>query len=747
MKLYFLFIFLIVILSSCSTSVPDKPYYEEQNGLLSLEAENYSFNNGWSERSYYTGVGVNLNSQVNSDKRYIEYQFFINHPGQYNYYSLGSNTSFKDTDDNAYEIQIFNKDSLLQSVKAGFPNTKAPLWYSRDLNNNPVQIDFPESSIYKLRISEWSGDKYYLDKFIFSSNPAFKPKGIGPAETINPAPQENYRDSIVLPPQWAFGVMYGAYTNQEQSLQAIDSIIGGGFPIDAYSLDSYFWDFNNGAGPKGYINFVGDTTAYPDIKQLWQYMEQKNIKAGLWIWDLIQETGNEEVFSDFDSKDYFEDKYTNKNGWHNSDKNTLTGNVDFTNPEAAEYWKLKLSPFFEKGLDFLKLDNSSGIPFCKAAFDATREYGKETKGRGFILAHLHSTYDYRHKLYPTKWSGDAKIAWTQPDYPDNSIYAMGGLKENIQMVSDPKRSTYEIPFLAHDAGGYDFFGEPVVSEELYMRWAQFASMNSIMMIFSTAKNPTRNHPYRFSEKVQENFRKYSHLRLQLFPYIYSYAINTRLTGNKMMQGDGLHEEQFLLGNELLVAPVFKEGQTSRKVYFPEGEWIDWENNKRYSGEGYHTIEAPMDKLPLFVKSGSIIPMREYARSVEMGTNDSLILKIYPSETKTGFILYEDDGISNEYLKGIMSSSRFSMESNSTDVIFTIHKTEGEYKGMNNNRFYQLIFSSDAQPREIKINDSIINSQTGLSQHSPHWEYRKDSKTLNIMLFAEKNISTEIKINY
>jgi alpha-glucosidase (family GH31 glycosyl hydrolase) len=741
-----LFAFLII---ACTSTVLKKPFFEEYNGIVSIEAESYSSNNGWINRSYYTGKGLNPDLKVNDKERYLEYQFFINKSGDYHFYVLASKTSIKDTVNNTFLVGLWQNDSLIQQQIAGIPDVSAPVWSSINLSdsNNDIILNFPKAGQYTLRLSEIEGSKYYLDKFVLSNNSDYKPSGTGPQETTNPLSEVNYRDSIILPPQWVFGVLYGGYTNQKQSFQAIDSIINAGFPIDAYSLDSYFWDFNKGAGPKGYIDFIGDTVAYPDIGKLWSYMESNNIKAGIWMWNLIQKPGNEEVFEDFESKGYFSNTYINTNGWHNSLKNTLTGSIDFSNQEAVDYWKFKMSPFFEKGLDFLKLDNSSEIPFCKAAFNATQEFGKETDGRGFILAHLHTTYDNRHKLYPTKWTGDAKITWSQPNYPDNSVYAMGGLKENISMVSDPKKSTYETPFLAHDAGGYNFFGEKIISEELYTRWMQFASMNSVMMIFSMADNPTRNHPYRFSEKVQENFRKYTHIRLQLFPYIYSYAINTRLTGKKMVHGDGIHEEQYLFGNELLVAPVFVKGQTTRKVYFPEGEWIDWENNKRYKGNDYHTVDAPLEKLPLFVKAGSIVPLRKYARAVELGTNDTLILKIYPSEKPSEFTLYEDDGTSNDYLKGIISSSRFSMETLSTNLKFVIHKTEGEFKGMSNGRHYQLKFYTDRQPSEIEINGNNINIKGDSYGSTPNWVFNKETGVLNIELYAEKSVSTEVLLSF
>ena len=581
----------------------------------------------------------------------------------------------------------------------------------------------------------YKGFGYYLDKIVLSSDPEYQPHGTGPEPTCIGC-EQGKRDKIVLPPQWAFGVLYGGYTDHNQTINVIDTLINGDFPIDAYWIDSYFWDFNEGEGPKGYIDFIGDTVAFPDMKKLWGILEEKKIKSGIWIWNLIQETGNEKAYNEFNDLGYFSNTYKNTNGWHNETKNTMTGSIDFDNPDAVAYWKEKLKPFFDKGLDFLKLDNSSDIDFCSAAFSATQEMGKETKGRGFILAHVHTTYDYRHKLYPTKWSGDAKIAWTQPDYPNLYEYAMGGLKENIGMVADPKRSTYEIPFLSHDAGGYNYFGSMDQSPELYTRWIQFASMNSIMMFFSSTENPTRNHPYRYSETVQDNFRKYTHMRMRLFPYLYSYAINSHLTGEKMIQGVESLEYQYLLGNEILVAPVFEKGAITKKISLPKGEWIDPETKQVYTGSQEITLDAPLSKLPLLFRKGAIIPLRNYARAIELGSNDTLTLEAYPSEEISSFDFYEDDGLSNEYLEGKIAKSSFSLQHNKNGIQFIINPVSGDFSGMKEDRFYVLHINLTGPPKKVNLNDKDEGFE---------WSYLKDKAVLEIKFHASKFKKQVIKV--
>lgn len=123
----------------------------------------------------------------------------------------------------------------------------------------------------------------------------------------------NIDTNVIIPPSWAFGILYGGYTDQSQTITRIEEIIKHDYPIDAYWIDSWFWSFRDGGkGPKKYIDFVADTESYSDRKGMWNFMEQHHIKGGFWTWDCIMKTGNEEAFEDFNSKGYFKNVYLEK---------------------------------------------------------------------------------------------------------------------------------------------------------------------------------------------------------------------------------------------------------------------------------------------------------------------------------------------------------------------------------------------------------------------------------------------------
>ncbi|WP_010663512.1 glycoside hydrolase family 31 protein [Marinilabilia salmonicolor] len=554
---------------------------------------------------------------------------------------------------------------------------------------------------------------------------------------------ETMDENVILPPSWAFGVLYGGYTNQEETIERIQEIQAHDYPIDGYFIDSWFWDYeNHGSGPDKYIDFVADTISYPDRVALWSFMEDNNIKGGFWIWDCIQKTGNEEAFEDFKSKGYFSDIHINTGSWHNSNTTTdmyqegddstpqtPTGNIDFKNPEAVAYFKQQIKHFFDEGADFIKLDRTAEISVCKAMFEATQELGKETEGRGFIMSHSsHGTDSEEFKRYPTKWTGDSRGDWSL-DKPTKEFFSWvpkHALKENIEAYTDPDNHKSAIPFLTMDMGGFQMGKKVEVSEELFIRWMQFAIFTPITELFTQPENPTSNLPYKYSERADTLFRNYAHLRMQLFPYIYSYAHQTRLTGKNMIQKlpESIHEYTF--GKEMIVAPIFTQGATTREIKLPAGNWIHFQSGTKYQGNQSHTVDAPLEEIPVFIKEGAIVPSRKYAPSIEAGNNKTIDLHIFPG-SNSSFSLIEDDGTSNDYLEGIYAKTELMLESDSTSSVLTIQPVQGSYKGMPEKRTWNINIHTSSTIKSISLNGEK-SSGTNLTKNI--FSFNSDVNKLN-----------------
>jgi alpha-glucosidase (family GH31 glycosyl hydrolase) len=226
--------------------------------------------------------------------------------------------------------------------------------------------------------------------------------------------------------------------------------------------------------------------------------------------------------------------------------------------------------------------------------------------------------------------------------------------------------------------------------------------NPIVEVFSEPENTTSNLPWKYSVRADTIFRFYAQLRMQLFPYIYSYALRSRIEGKHMIGKFPDHVYQYTFGDELLVAPVYEKGATAQKVFLPEGKWINYWTGEAMKGTEEHSVAAPIYQVPLFVKQGAIIPMRNYASSIEKGNNNTLLLHVYPGANGS-FNLLEDDGTSNDYLNGIYASTIIELKNSPGKFVLTINPLQGKYSGMSPTRNWILNIHSGESPKQISLN--------------------------------------------
>lgn len=535
---------------------------------------------------------------------------------------------------------------------------------------------------------------------------------------------------VILPPAWAFGVLHGYYTNQAGILRNLQRLEAGDFPVDAIWVDSSFWDLTT-KGPKGYLDFVGDQQAFPDLRRLTRELERRQIRFGIWVWDRILDA-NAAVYAEFEHQGYFKPGQISGNGWHNLGLTSRARTVDFSKPGAAALWTAKLQPFMAAGVDFFKIDSDSATDYLRVHFEMSQRYGRHTQGRGFVLSQCNRDSLADIKRFPAAWTGDAQASWDQADYPDTKRWILGGLRQQVEMVANPTWRHYQYPFLANDTGG---FHAPTLSgralEELYTRWVQFSAFNSMMQVFGAPSVLEQNAPFVWPPPVQENFRKYTHLRLRLFPYLYTHALLTRLAGGKLVQGEPGHPLQYRFGDAFLVAPVCEPGATHRTVWLPpDAQWVDYWTGATYAGGQEVTVPAPLDRLPLLVRAGAIIPMRDYAPSVLRGSNARLTLEVYPEATpaQSQFTLYEDDGTSNGYLTNEFSATRLTCETLGAGVRLRVEAIQGNFPGRMNQRRWQVQMHLPHQPEAVTLNGRNIS-----------WRYEPRS---GIVRFTWKTLTTQ-----
>ena len=177
--------------------------------------------------------------------------------------------------------------------------------------------------------------------------------------------------------------------------------------------------------------------------------------------------------------------------------------------------------------------------------------------------------------------------------------------------------------------------------------------------------------------VEPIVKKYDELRYQLLSYNYTLAWEARSSGLPLMRAMWLEYpddqnarkigDQYLWGSEMLIAPVYEKGATVRKIYLPEGEWYDWWTNKEESGGRTINRKVDLSVMPIYIKAGSIIPIDPIRQYTGQKTDKPLTLRVYRGSDGS-FVLYEDDGISLDYLRGKFELTKISWQDNSGKMI-------------------------------------------------------------------------------
>jgi alpha-glucosidase (family GH31 glycosyl hydrolase) len=259
------------------------------------------------------------------------------------------------------------------------------------------------------------------------------------------------------------------------------------------------------------------------------------------------------------------------------------------------------------------------------------------------------------------WSGDTESTWKTLE---GQITV--GINHSLSLS----------PFWGSDIGG--FYPTPELTGELYARWFQFGAFcpsfrshgrtwwTRLPWGWGLDTLGPQEHPQSpdasalKDPKIEKVARKYAELRYRLLSYNYTLAWEARERGMPMMRALWLHYptddvargigDQFLWGRDLLIAPVYERGGSSRDVYLPAGEWIDfWSGERR---EGGRTITRPVDltTMPIFVRAGAIIPFDPLRQYTGEKVEEPLTILVYEGANGSASF-YEDDGVSNDYLEG------------------------------------------------------------------------------------------------
>lgn len=515
-----------------------------------------------------------------------------------------------------------------------------------------------------------------------------------------------------LPPRWALGNFMSrfGYTSEAQTKEIAGKMKQENIPFDAIIFD-LFWFGDSIKRTMGNLDWV-NKTAWPDPKKMIRDFKKQNINTVLIAEPFVLENTKQYNFA----KKYFTvdsagkpfqltDFYFGYGGlldifrkdagnwiWNNHYKKQIANGVNAWWTDLGEPEKHPSSMMHNvKGLGVNRkmgadeVHNIYGHYWNKMLFE---NYAKEFPNeRLFHLNRSGFAGSQRYSIFP--WSGDVSRSWS-------------GLQAQIPLMLGMSMSG--IPYIHADAGG---FAGGEGDNELYVRWLQFAVFTPIFRPHGTALFEKDTAAYSFPSEpalIDTAYREYAksavRLRYSMLPYNYTLAYKQTSKGEPLVAPLYYYypkdtaavnvNDEFMWGENILVAPVLEKGAAERKVYLPEGKWynFDLHEGSVYNGNNWIKQRLTLFRIPIYVKEGSFIP-GNYINPSEYGKGSPDIL-YYPSEQISNGTLYQDDGSSK---KGNSAIITFTGVSRKGKLIYDI-KT-------NNKAYYK------SEKKEILAIGSII----------------------------------------
>ncbi|MCI2255756.1 glycoside hydrolase family 31 protein [Domibacillus sp. PGB-M46] len=525
----------------------------------------------------------------------------------------------------------------------------------------------------------------------------------------------------IFAPKWSFGYSGSTmtYTDapdaQDQLKKFIEECEEHDILCDSFQLSSGYTSIED----KRYV-FNWNTDKFPDAKGFINEYHEKgvrlcaNIKPAL-LKDhpLFNELKEEKMFILNDKGEVEMAQFWDEVGAY----------IDFTNEESIKWWKQKVTEqLLEYGIDSTWNDNNefeiwaknavcSGfgeetnfenvralqpLLMMKASYEAQKEFAPEI--RPYLISRSGSPGMQR---YVQTWSGDNYTSWKS-------------LKYNIKMgIGLSLSGIYNI---GHDIGG---FSGPAPEPELLVRWIQNGIFHPRFTIHSWNDDKSVNVPWMY-EETTGLIRDLIKFRHRIIPYLYTalykahekYEPIIRPTFYEFEADEKTFKENddFMLGESMLVASVVEKGQRERSVYLPkyEGGWYDFHTSNWYEGGQTVSIPAPLEYNPLLIKAGSIIPVNDADASFTDKEKDERGFLLFPAKKSgsTSYELYEDDGISANYQENHTIIS-VQMDADQ-EAIKVSYKVEGEYKlSYDTLRFYL----PENEQRKLYINGEELTKNS------------------------------------
>jgi len=520
---------------------------------------------------------------------------------------------------NGQVVDIWNRDGGTSSEQA-YKNI--PFYITNRgygvFVNHPEEVSFEVASEVVSRV-QFSVPGEYLDYFVIG--------GSDLKEVL-----ENYTTLTgkpALPPAWSFGLWLTTSFTTSYDEKTVSSFIDGmaerDIPLHVFHFDC-FWmrEFQ-------WCDFEWDNRVFPEPAEMLKRLKEKGLRICVWINPYIGQKSR--LFDEGMEKGYFIKK-PNGDVWQWDLWQPGMAIVDFTNPDACRWYASKLEKLLDMGVDCFKTDFGERIPtdvvyfdgsdpvkmhnyyaylYNKVVFDTLER--KLGKGKAVVFARSGTAGSQQ---FPVHWGGDC-----------NSTYA--SMAETLRGGLSLCLSGFA--FWSHDISGFENTATP----DLYKRWAAFGLLSSHSRLHGSSSYRV---PWLFDEEAVDVVRFFTKLKCSLMPYLYATACTAARRGIPTMRAMVLEftddpacdylDRQYMLGDSLLVAPVFKENGDVA-YYLPKGTWTHFLTGRTVQGGSWQHENHDYFSLPLMVRPNSIIAVGKENSRPDYDFADGVTLHVFQLE--------------------------------------------------------------------------------------------------------------------
>lgn len=668
-----------------------------------------------------------------------------------------------------YRMRMHNTDTLGWNAERSDPlykmipfyidfdeekNIASGIYYNNS-SDSVFDMNCEHSSYWKSRFSYFQCDSGELD-FFFIGGPTIK-------DVVH-----HYTDltgKTAMPPISTIGYMGSTmyYTeldagSDQAIIKFVDTCKKQKIPCDGFFLSSGYTSI----GKKRYV-FNWNKKRFPNPQKFVEVLKKKgvllspNVKPGMLLsHPLVKDFENKNAYiKNAESSEFEADRYWGGNAYF----------VDFTNESGRKVWaKAMENSLLSLGITSIWNDNNEyEINDDDASINLEGKGGMIGDVRPImptLMAKVARTALQKHsknvrpyitnragfagiQRYAQTWAGDNRTSWRNFKYNIPTILGMG-----LSGVANQ----------GCDIGGFD---GPAPEPELFVRWVQNGIFQPRFTIHSCNDDNTVTEPWMYPSYTKY-IRDAIQLRYKLVPYFYSLFWEAATLGSPIMrplvyefqEDSNVNEEsfEFMLGESILVANVLEKGKSKKSIYLPSGAvWTDLKTLKQYKGGQNIIIPIDLGTIPMFLRSGSFVPMAPGLMNIHNEEIDHLSILVEPTKDST-FNLYEDDGVSNDFKKGVFLETIYTLNNVNTqnEKFANIHvERNGTYLTKIKKIDYSIL-SRETAPMMVELNEHKITEyldDDDFCMADEGWFYDDEKQIVKIKTNNPKEKSYDLKVTF